>query len=136
MRLQENFNNLTAEVTHACFLHKGFSGNELLQFQMRGLANYPNGNNVLMATGRGNKRTYFEMNTNIDTRLIEQLDNTEYVTFHFDEKYFEFHSSPSNNDPIFVQFRYKTFVAGCYVSFTSTKTVYPCNIDIQVRINE
>lgn len=130
------FNDTTSEATHACFLQKGFSGNELFQFQMRGLKQTPNTPNILLANGRDNKRTYFELNTNIDVSLIEQIDNQEYVTFHFDEKYFEYHSSPSNNEPILIHFRYKTFTGACYVNFTTTRICYECNIDIQVRINE
>lgn len=136
MKLQPNFNDTTAETTMATFKNKGFSENCLYHFSMRGLKQTQHTPNVLLATGIGNRRTYFEMSTNIDPTQIEQLNGQEYVTFNFAEKYFEYHTSTSDNEALFVTFRYKSFTGGCYVSFTTSKTCYTCDIDINIRINE
>ena len=104
-------------------------------FEMTGKDTYGSTSNVMLATGKGDKKTYFNL-VAADISLITVNDESkEYVTFDFSDKSFTYIKSTSDNTPLPVTVSYNGAVVGtAYVNFTTSKAVQPTNINVTIGI--
>lgn len=112
------------------------------KFVMTGAATFGfSSTNVMMATGAGDKKTYFNLEyANLDISTVQQDDNSKtYVTFDFANKCFTYIQSNTNYDPLEVTLTttdpYVTnggaavTIGSCWVNFTSAKSVQSTDIN-------
>ena len=104
-------------------------------FEMTGAATYGSTSNVMLATGKGDKKTYFNL-VALDPALVTVDEaSKEYVTFDFTDKSFTYIKSTSGNTPLPVTISYNgTEMGTAYINFTTSKAVQPTNINVTIGI--
>lgn len=110
-------------------------------FIMTGTRTYGSVSNVMMATGAGDKKTYFNLEyANLDISTVMQDENSKsYITFDFANKCYTYIKSTSNysplevtlttNDPNIAVDGTNLVIGTVWINFTSTQTVKSTNVN-------
>jgi hypothetical protein len=109
---------------------------ETHKFVMSGNGIYGSTSNVMMATGKGDKKTYFNLENDFDVSRITVDDaSKEYATFDFTNKCFTYIKSTSSNTPLEISVMLDgTEIGKAYINFTSAHAV--SSTDINYETNE
>lgn len=103
------------------------------QFIMTGAGTYGSSTNIIMANGRGDKTTAFNLTNDFDVSRLTVSDET-YATWDFTNKKMTYVQSTTDNTPHEVQLMLDgTVIGSLWINFTSTKAVQPTNISYEVN---
>ncbi len=100
---------------------------------LTGQGTYGSSTNIIMATGRGDKKTYFNLTSDFDVSRITVSDE-EYATWDFTNKCITYLKSPAGNNPHEVQIMLDGTVIGSgWINFSSASAVKSTNISYEVN---
>ena len=103
------------------------------KFVMTGAGTYGSSTNIIMANGRGDKTTAFNLENDFDISRLTVSDET-YATWDFTNKKMTYIQSTTDNTPHEVQLMLDgTVIGSLWINFTSTRTVQPTNINYEVN---
>lgn len=110
---------------------------DLDTFVMKGRSTYSTVSNVMMSTGKGDKKTYFDIGGGFDlTRLVADSNSASYITFDFPNGCYTYIQSTADDSPlevgIYLDSETGTKLGTAWVNFTTSGAVYPTNISYSV----
>ena len=110
---------------------------DLDTFVMKGRSTYSSVSNVMMSTGSGDKKTYFDIGGGFDlSRVVADSNSASYITFDFPNGCYTYIQSTADQSPlevgIYLDSETGTKLGTAWVNFTTSGAVYPTNISHSV----
>ena len=117
-------------------------------FIMAGANTYGSVSNVMMSTGKGDKKTYFNLEySNLDISTVMQDENSKsYITFDFANKCYTYIQSTSGNSPLEVTLTTNDpnitvdgtnlVIGTVWINFTSSQAVKSTNVNWSYNLTQ